>query len=318
MASIPLTVFTSTFNRSELLSRTYESLCLQTFRDFEWLIIDDGSSDDTAERVRGWQATAPFSIRYIYQRNAGKHRTHNRAIALASGELSAVLDSDDTLVPQAIERLLFHWNSIPGPDRDRFSGITCLCMDERCELVGSTFPSQVVDCRHYELETIHGVTGEKWGCHRTSVLRQFEFPEIPGEKYCPEGIVWNRIARSYLMRHVNEPLRIYYRHSGSMTAWPAGTLMNNPRYARLYYRECLDLPAGSSWRYKRTINYVRYSLHAGVPLWDALSDAPGLLLTVAAAPVAFARYLCDVWQRKDSAVPKNPMGRPLTGDRSAF
>jgi glycosyltransferase involved in cell wall biosynthesis len=317
MAAIPFTVFTPTFNRSEFIARTYESLCAQTFQDFEWLIVDDGSTDDTAQRVQAWQRSARFSIRYLYQRNSGKHRAHNAAIAQAAGDLFAVLDSDDTLVPQAIERLLFHWLSIPESERRGFSGVTCLCMDPSGGLIGPALPAPVLDCRHYELETAFRVTGEKWGCHRTAILCQFEFPDIADEKYCPEGVVWNRVARSYLVRHVNEALRIYHRHSGSLTLWPASTLIGSPRYARLFYRECLDLEAPAAWRCKRAVNYVRYSLHAGVTPWRAVADSAAPVWTALLAPAGGVCYLRDILRRAGTGASVAQVSHAVLSDRSS-
>jgi glycosyltransferase involved in cell wall biosynthesis len=317
LVTIPFTVFTPTFNRSELIARTYESLCKQTFLDFEWLIIDDGSTDDTSLRVQAWQRSSPFAIRYLHQRNSGKHRAHNVAVGQAAGELFAVLDSDDMLMPQAIERLLFHWNSIPESARQSFSGVTCLCNDQNGKPVGRAFPEPMLDCRHYELETVFGVTGEKWGCHLTSVLRRFEFPDIPGETYCPEGVVWNRVARSYLVRHVNEPLRIYHRHRGSLTFHPVGTLMKSPRYARLFYRECLDLEAPSAWHFKRAVNYVRYSLHAGVLPWKAVADSAAPVRTALMAPAGVGYYACDILRHTDVPASQARIHGRIVNDRGS-
>jgi glycosyltransferase involved in cell wall biosynthesis len=317
MSTLPFTVFTPTFNRSEPLGRTFESLCGQTFRDFEWLIVDDGSTDDTAARVQTWQRSAPFSIRYFHQRNGGKHRAHNLAIAHAEGELLAVLDSDDTLAPHAVERLIFHWCSIPETDRDRFSGVTCLCIDERGELVGHTFPSPVLDCRHYELETVYGVTGEKWGCHRTAVLRQFEFPEIPGETHCPEGLIWNRIANRYLVRHVNEALRVYHTDSSGLISNLVRVLSQSPEGARRFYQECLRLDAPLPWKLRCATNYVRYSLHAGMAPRNVFTESPEPVWTVLAAPAALGFYACDRVRRRNATIPAAALSRPVADDRSA-
>lgn len=297
MSTLPFTVFTPTFNRGELLARTYESLCMQTYRRMEWLIVDDGSSDDTAERVYAWQRTSPFPIRYFHQQNGGKHRAHNLAMAHAAGELLAVLDSDDTVVPRAIERLICHWHSIPEAVRDHFSGVNCLCMDEWGETVGRFFPAPILDCRHYELETVFRVTGEKWGCHRTAVLRQFEFPEIPGETHCPEGLVWNRIAKHYLVRNVNEPLRVYHRSTDGLVANLTRVLSRSPKGTRRYYQECLSLDAPLRWRLRCAANYLRYSLHAGVAVWNALAESPAPAWTALAAPAALSCYGRDLVTR---------------------
>jgi glycosyltransferase involved in cell wall biosynthesis len=317
MSTLPFTVFTPTFNRCELLARTYESLNRQTHREFEWLIVDDGSTDDTSQQVQTWQRCARFPIRYLHQRNGGKHRAHNRAIAHAAGKLFAVLDSDDTLTPQAIERLIFHWYSIPLTDRARFSGVTCLCLDERGELVGRPLPAPVLDCRHYELETVFRVKGEKWGCHRTAVLRQFEFPEIPGENHCPEGLVWNRIAHRYLVRHVNEPLRVYHRDSNGLIANLAQVLSRSPEGARRYYQECLSLDGPLPWKLKCAANYLRYSLHAGVAPGRAVSESAAPVWTMLAAPVALGCYTRDVLGRRCAIAPAVRLSRLAAHHRSA-
>jgi glycosyltransferase involved in cell wall biosynthesis len=292
---VTFTVFTPTFNRSELLARVYDSLRAQTFRDFEWLIVDDGSTDDTAGRVRAWQQDEPFPIRYFRQENQGKHRAYNRAIERANGELFTVLDSDDTIVPTALERLLHHWRSIPPGDRRQFSGVTCLCADPQGNVVGRPFPRDVLDCRHYEAEARFRAIGEKWGFHRTAILREFPFPEIAGERLCPDALVWNRIATKYHVRHVNEALRVYHPlANGLAAAWTPG-LIRSPRLARLFYQEYLGLDVPLWWKCRRAVNYVRYSLHAGVRPAEIGSAAPALA-AVAALP-GWALYLSDRLRR---------------------
>ena len=132
MGNIRFTVFTPTFNRRELIGRVYESLLAQTFSAFEWLVVDDGSTDGTAGRIAQWAQSAPFPILYISQHHQGKHRAYNKALASARGDFFTVLDSDDAIVPKALERLLFHWYSIPRRERRRYSGVTCLCMEAPC------------------------------------------------------------------------------------------------------------------------------------------------------------------------------------------
>src|SRR5216684_6062284 len=145
------TVFTPTFNRSLTLSRVYESLRLQTFRDFEWLIVDDGSTDGTGELVEKWQTESGFPIRYIYQENQGKATAFNRGVREAQGELFLTLDSDDACVMQALERFKYHWDKIPPNQRDKFSAITVLCQDQKGRLVGDRFPRDVLDSDCIEL-----------------------------------------------------------------------------------------------------------------------------------------------------------------------
>src|SRR5260370_21551906 len=139
------TVFTPTYNRASTLPRVYESLKAQTFRDFEWLIVDDGSADNTREVVEKWQGEAAFPVRYIYQRNQGKPAAYNRAVQEARGELFLFIDSDDACFPQALERLKFHWDNIPAERRAKFSAVTVLCEDQHGQLCGEGFPHDGLD-----------------------------------------------------------------------------------------------------------------------------------------------------------------------------
>lgn len=208
-SSPPLfTIFTPTYNRANTLPRVYESLLKQTFQNFEWLIIDDGSKDETQTLIQKWQADSPFPIRYLYQENQGKHIAFNRAVKEARGELFSPLDSDDACVPNALERLKQLWDEIP--DKQRFTGVCVLCKDQEGRLVGKPFPQQKMDSDSCEMLYKYGLKGEKWGFHRTEVLREYPFPEIKKLKFIPESIIWHAIAKKYKIRFVNEILRIYY------------------------------------------------------------------------------------------------------------
>lgn len=294
---VTFTVFTPTFNRRHLLGRVYRSLCSQTFQDFEWLIVDDGSSDDTASLVNEWMNEGRLTIRYCHQSNQGKHRAHNRAVELARGRFFAVLDSDDEIVPAALERFLAHWNSISSASRDQFSGVTCLCMDDAGQVVGRRFPKEPLDCRHFESYTLYGATGEKWGFHRTDVLRQFPFPEMDEERYCPEALVWNRIGRAFKIRHVNEPLRIYHCQDQGVTSAIDAILAHSAGLARCYYREYLDLEVPLRYKISKIANYVRFSLHANVGGWEIVLESGYPAFTVVLYPIGWLSFEVDRFTR---------------------
>ncbi len=211
------TVFTPVYNRREEIARVWESLRAQTCRDFEWVVVDDGSTDGVGERLRAYAAAADFPVRVARQENGGKHVAWNRGVALARGELFVPADSDDAFVPEALQRFRELWLSIPEEKRPGFSGVNVLCRDPRTgEVVGTPFPRSPMVSQNLELAYVHGVSGEKWGCIRTDVLREVPFPAAVALRgtYVPESYVWYTVARTYKALCVNEALRFYYRDAG--------------------------------------------------------------------------------------------------------
>jgi glycosyltransferase involved in cell wall biosynthesis len=209
MSSPLFTIFTPTYNRAHTLHRVFCSLRAQTTRDFEWLVVDDGSIDNTPDLIASWATAADFPVRYFRQDHSGKHIAHNLAAREARGEFFVILDSDDACAPNALDKMAHHWNTIPIADRVLFSGVEGLCMDQWGKIVGDQFPSDPIDITVREKTYVHRVQGEKWASTLTEIIRQFPFPEIRGT-YIPEGILWLQIAKQYKSRCVNEVFRIYY------------------------------------------------------------------------------------------------------------
>lgn len=291
------TVFTATYNRVHTLLRVYDSLAAQTYRDFEWLVVDDGSTDDTARLIERWQQEAAFPIRYLRQANQGKHVATNRGVAEAEGELFLVLDSDDACVPQALERFARHWDAVP--DRARFSAVTALCMDQHGRLVGDTFPSDVLDSDPLELRYRYKVRGEKWGFQCTDILRRFPFPEDITRTYVPEDIVWNQIAREYRTRYVNERLRVYWVDEPSMVhGQRAG---KNAAGGQLQHLNALNTELAwfrfAPMQFLRSaLHYSRFSFHLGDDLGKQarrLGSPPARMLWALMLPFGWLVYLRD-------------------------
>ncbi|MFT0547270.1 glycosyltransferase family 2 protein [Allopusillimonas ginsengisoli] len=211
------TVVTPTYNRAHTLERLYQSLRDQSFQDFEWVIVDDGSVDNTRTLVMGWQQEASFPIHYMWQNNQHKKTAFNRGVQKASGELVVAIDSDDSLDANALYSMASAWNEISPADRQRYVAITGLCARPDGRIVGDMYPSDVFDATSLDMTFKYRVRGEKFGCLRTDVLRQFPFPEeIAG--FVPESLVWRAIARAgYLTRFVNQVFRVYYDSPDSLS-----------------------------------------------------------------------------------------------------
>ncbi len=299
------TVFTPTYNRAHTLGQVFESLNSQTFRDFEWLIVDDGSTDNTELLIRQWQMMSDFPIRYIRQEHAGKHIAFNRAVREAKGELLLNLDSDDACVSEALERFKYHWDSIPESKRAQFSAVTALCKTSNGAIIGDRFPYDPTDSDSSEIRFRYRIGGEKWGFQRTDVLKDFPFPEVQGGSYIPEGIVWTAIAKRYKTRYVNEPLRIY---RVAPVSGPSDQLMSrqNPKshavggimehknilnYEMRYFRYAPDQFLRSA------VHYGRFSFHCGIGLREQvkqLGPFVSRLLWLLALPAAYIVYKKDL------------------------
>jgi glycosyltransferase involved in cell wall biosynthesis len=293
------TVFTPTHNRAHTLQRVYDSLRGQTFRDFEWLIVDDGSKDGTDRLAAAWARSADFEIRYRRQPNRGKHVAFNAGVRDARGELFLPLDSDDACVPRALERFIHHWNAVPADQRPRFTGVTALCMDQAGQLVGKAFPREVVDSDSLEMRYRFRITCEKWGFHRTSVLREYPFPEDVPPGYIPEGMVWSRIARAFKTRYVNEALRIYFADQPSlMRGGFPGRHAASARLADLMVlNEHLDYFRHAPLAFCRSAaQFVRLSAHARAGAATQFAEVRtlfGRALWCLAYPVGAAVYRRD-------------------------
>ena len=253
------TVMTPTFNRAHTLTRVFDSLKQQTFHDFEWLIIDDGSSDETA-LVSRFRESASFPIRYEWKSNGGKHTAMNLGVKLAAGDFVLFFDSDDRCTADALERFDLQWKLIPNPEK--FSTLACLCTTADGKLFGSPYPADVVDAHTLADQMRVRGPAERWGINRTDVLRQFPFPE--GERFVPEGLVWNRIARKYSARFVNEALRIYYFDptGNTLSARMVAIRACSPNATLAYYRELCQSPVDLRVRMRATLNWVRFRTHA--------------------------------------------------------
>lgn len=213
-----VTVFTPSFNRAHTIRRVYDSLLGQTVKDFEWIIVDDGSSDGTEELVQSWITEGILPILYVRQRNKGKFRTLIETIDRANGEWFLIADSDDEFVPETIATFLSAYNDVPDEKKDCISGVTGLVMDsETREVIGRQFP--IPEEERYLLASVNdiiyrsGITGEKWGILKTSVLKEFSaiIPVPEDVKYIGEQALWATISEKYLTVFINVPLRIYYQ-----------------------------------------------------------------------------------------------------------
>ncbi len=212
-----VTVFTPTYNRKHTLEKLYSSLCRQTSKDFEWLIVDDGSSDGTKEVIAYWVAEGKIEIRYVFQANQGKMAAHNNGAKLAAADLFCCVDSDDYISDVAIERIILNSEKIIG--NDGLAGMIAYRGKTDEERLCDEFGDGVEYTDFLELDRI-GFEGDTTVVFKTEVIRQYPFPLVKGEKFIGEDIAYDRISRDYKMLVVREIWIICeYRSDGYTMNW---------------------------------------------------------------------------------------------------
>ncbi|MBR6110605.1 MAG: glycosyltransferase family 2 protein [Paludibacteraceae bacterium] len=270
-----LTVFTPAYNRAHTIGRTYESLCRQTSKDFEWLVVDDGSKDNTRELVENWIKEGKIDIRYVYQENQGMHGAHNTAYDYIETELNTCIDSDDFMPDDAVEKIVSFWKEHGS---DKYAGIIGLDATEDGKVIGAKFPDglQTTTLRRYYEEL--GGSGDKKMIYRTDVVKKYpKYPLFEGERYVGLAYLYNMIDADYeLLVSNNVYVIVEYQLDGSSFGmWKQ--YWNNPK-GWAFFRK-FDMVQTKSFKRKimDNIHYVSHSIRSKNKSF--LSESPMKLLT---------------------------------------
>lgn len=232
---VRITVFTPTYNRAYIIEILYRSLQRQAFTDFEWLVIDDGSSDKTQELFGQWATEKnAFPIRYYKQKNGGKCRAINRALDLAQGELFFTVDSDDYLTDDALEKIQ-RWEA-ELPKNQKYCGLAGNLGTTPNMTPNSLFNEEYFDGT--ALDRYGKVKGERAMVFYTDIHRKYRYPVFPDEKFMTEAVVWNRMAHDgYKMRFYNDIIWVYEYKEDGLTRAGSSVFLNNPKGYGLWLRE---------------------------------------------------------------------------------
>ena len=270
-----ITVFTPTFNRAHVLHRVYDSLMKQTYKNFKWIIVDDGSIDNTKEVVEKFKLNCFFDIEYYYQENSGKHVAINNALKYTNSEFFLIADSDDSFEANSLEVFINAWDVIPDNEKEKTKGIICRSKNaETGEVIGK-FPSDSFFSNDLDAFFILKLNFEKWQIIRTDVMKEFPFPE-PEEKlkFYPETVVWWQMAKKYNTKYISNPLRLYYHDQDNSLVKKGNNRCRESRYlwltvindvGRYFFRKPL-------YFIKAYIGYARDSHLANVKLKKALIE----------------------------------------------
>ena len=267
--NITFSILTPTWNRCAYLSRVYKGLMEQSYRSFEWIVADDGSTDGTEVLIRHLASYADFPVKYIRaDRHVGKIRMDNKAVEQAKGLLVIWCDSDDYLLPNALERLWETWNTIPILERAQYVGITALAATKKGH-IENPFPNiDFKDISWNDLTELHHVTGDMVFCVRSDILKAHPFPEV--DLYIPESVVWTSIGYR-IARLLSEALLIKEYHVGHAVSF-TNTMNYNRGRAYAMAETVKNLQNyQQSWlsRIWRLTLFIRYSIHGEISVKEA-------------------------------------------------
>lgn len=290
-----LSFFTPTYNRAHTLHRVYDSIKSQTLQKkegkylFEWIIVDDGSTDNTKELVEKWQKEVEFEIVYFYQENQGKPAASSKGIELARGDLFLFCDSDDAFLPETIETFYSTWNGFNKLEKEKCGGIGVLCQDQYGNRIGYDYPieKELVPT----IKTVFGWRdkglGETWAALKTENLKKYFL--IPKEarklKFIPESFFWSRItfeAKQYSYC-INKVLRVYYIDENDNISknvrqkYPEGFLFESKWFINNYWWMIFKSP---KTYIKHFLKYIIFSLQKKEKLINIMNSLDGVWLKI--------------------------------------
>ena len=231
-----ITVFTPAYNRAHTIEKLYQALQRQSFRDFEWVVVDDGSSDNTEALFSQWiRENQSFRILYIKQANGGKHRAFNLGVMKASGEIFYTVDSDDYPADDSLSLIDATEKTIPPEKRAEFIGICGLKSYFDQTTIGTTFTdTEYLDIVSLDSPKYH-ITGDRAGALYTELLKKYPFPEFEGENFLTECVVWDRMsADGYKLRFFNRTMTFCEYRKDGLTQKGNTIFIKNPRGYALY------------------------------------------------------------------------------------
>lgn len=290
---VTVSLITPTYNRAELLVRCYESLKLQSDKDFEWIIIDDGSTDETTEIVKTFQDS--FRIVYHRQENGGKHRALNAAHPYVTGEYVGLLDSDDQLTPDAVYSIKKGWKRYDS--NPEVGMVTFLKGENEKKPSCMAHPKdegKIVDIMRYKRICFHSV--DAFEIIRTELFLKYPFPEFDGEKFISEGALWNRISRTHKCVYINKVIYIAEYQEDGLTRSGKKLRVHNPCGGMFTAQLNMSRKNYFKRRIKNALLFTCYGFFAAYTPGEILAESEYKILTVIAMLPGYVLFI--YWKRK--------------------
>lgn len=253
-----LTILTPAYNRGYIIDKVYRSLLKQKNKDFEWLIIDDGSSDDTKKIVDAFIKESKIKIKYYYKKNGGKHTAVNYGVEKAKGDYILILDSDDYLTSDALEKIKKYWNKYKK--NDSICALSFLKIFNNGKTTGKTYSGSEIISNNIDFRYNKDLLGDMCEVYKTEILKKYPFPVFGEERFLSEAVVWNKIAFNYDTVYINEPIYICeYLEDGLSKSW-IKQVVNNPLGARANNLIFMDKRFNLKIRIKNCILFNIFSI----------------------------------------------------------
>lgn len=285
-----ITVFTAIHNRAYCIIDLYESLCRQSCVDFEWMVIDDGSTDNISDIMQSFIDEGKITIHYSSQKWQGKHVAINNGVCKARGEFFFIVDSDDYLTDDAIEYISRQCHNIK--DREEIAGVSGLDIDVQGNYVSKFTSSECIECIPLEIRTNYKVRGDLSEVFRTEVLRNLLFPTIEGERFCSEAVLIARLSKKlYKLIYYPKVIKVVRYLPDGLSASIDEIRIRNPRLSMLLYQELLALEAPLVEKIKWSVNLWRFFFHTDLNKRESFYLNKKWRMC---APIGFMLYIKDV------------------------
>lgn len=275
-----ITVFTPVYNRADTLPRLYESLKRQTNQSFVWLVVNDGSVDESEKLVKKWMHEEHLTIRYFYQQNAGKPTAHNLGVEKTETELFVCVDSDDYLKDDAIEKIVTHWDRYKKSDSVGVLGYK----EKERNIPVTKFQNNRMNEGTLREFYNSGLVGDTVLVYCSEVIKKFSFPKFEGEKFIPEAYLYDLLDQEGKLLLIREPLYVCEYLENGYTADMARVLYKNPQGYFCYINQRLKLDKSLKQRIADSIRYDAMAIahhkkgivkNAVYPFWALIAYPAG-------------------------------------------